>query len=579
MDITSKEISKLLNEFADFLEIKGENVYKIRAYENAARRLTSLEEELKLLWQEDRLTEIDGVGEGIASAIDEVFRTGTLEELEELKRELPDGIIDLLQIPGLGPKRAHQLFYKLEINNVEDLGRALEAGRVRELDGFGEKLEKKLIEGVARFRRFQDFYSIDEAEAIFSELSGLIEEHSDLVDNFKEVGSFRRKKELVRDIDILVCPASGKKEKFIEMLLEDERLKRKEDNSRNEDLLSCEWQGGFDVEFVFANRENYPVALQRATGSEEHSRKLENLAEDKGLTFCGNGMENSEGEDIILEDEEDLYQRLGLKFIIPELREDKGEIEAAAENNLPDSPGIDDIKGDLHVHSRYSDGTHSLRDMTEMAVRRGYEYIAITDHSVSLRIADGLSAEDLAAQSEDIDKIQDDFSDIKILKGVEVDILPSGELDYDDSVLGQLDFVIASIHSNFSQSEQEMTERIIKALRNPHVDILGHPQGRLLASRRAYSANMEEIIEEAASTGTCLEINASPSRLDLDDEHTRRAVKAGVKVAINTDAHHTGEFSSIKYGVNIARRGWLSSEDIINTFSIDKLLQFLEEDY
>ena len=579
-ELDARDIARMLNEMADLMEIRGDNHYRIRAYQNAARSITGLEQSLYEMWQEDRLTEIDGIGSGLAATIDEIYTAGTIEELEELKRELPDGILELLEIPGLGPKRAHSLFYELNVNNIEDLQSVLEAGEVRELAGFGEKLEKKLQERLKKYREYQKFCRIKDAMAIEQRLEDFLDGISGLIRDYSPAGSLRRKKDLVRDIDMIIAAEAGDHGDIADELMSCQFLGSPRDSRVRQEFngglqLSLLYEDVIEIDFFLVEPGDYSLYLQRLTGSKAHNERLEEICQQKSLKLDSSGFFDSDGERIEVEEEKDIYEYLDMQYIIPELRESRGELEAARHNRLPASPETADIKGDLHLHTHYSDGTHSLEDMIEGALRRGYEYIAITDHSVSLRIADGLSLEKLREQGGAIERLNDEYSDIEILKGIEVDILPGGELDYADEVLDELDLVIASIHSGFNQSAREITERIVGAMENSAVDIIGHPQGRLLASREAYRVNMTRVIEAASATDTCLEINASPSRLDLDDQMAREAVESNVKIAINTDAHHPGEYDQMKYGVNVARRGWVNREDIINTYSTGSLLDFL----
>ncbi|SDL43795.1 DNA polymerase (family 10) [Halarsenatibacter silvermanii] len=581
MEISARDISQILSELADLMEIKGDNQYRISAYERAARSLRSLEEDFEELYRSDRLTEISGVGEGIAATIKEIVEEGSLQDLEELKRELPDGIIDLLQIPGLGPKRAHKLFYELQIGNVRDLKNALEDGAIRDLSGFGEKLEKKIAEGLRRYREYQKYISIDEAEDFYSGIKQFLDSTSVEIEEVFPAGSLRRKKELLKDVDMVVSVDSAdQKELHLELetwrRIDEVERSRTSERFNNAQILECRLNDGLQLDIFLVSPADLPWALLMFTGSDLHLENLRQKAKTQGFDSDTDGIFCCSDE-IDIKEEQDIYRALDLPYIIPELREGQGETEAAVCGELPESPGLKDIKGDLHVHTNFSDGSQNLEEMVQGAIARGYDYLAITDHSVSLRIADGLTPEELARQAEIIEEMNEKYEEIEVFKGTEADILPSGELDYSREVLAELDLVIASVHSGFNQTELEMTERIIKAVENPLVDIIGHPQGRLLKSREAYSVDMEAVIESAASNRTCLEINSFPSRLDLDDNYARLAGEKGVKMAINTDAHRTGEYENMIYGINVGRRGWLDKNDIINTYSLTEFKDFVSQ--
>ncbi len=595
-EITAREAADILSELADLMEIKGDNRYRIRAYQNAARSLSSVSEELKVLVTEDRLMEIKGIGEGLSATIKEIFSTGTAGQLEELKRELPAGLLDMIEIPGVGPKRAHQLYYQLEISGVEDLKKALQEKKVQGLEGFGPKLAQNLREAVARYESFQERMKINEADRLAEKIAEHLEKKSELYHKYKSAGSLRRRKELVKDIDILMVPADPESDGLEKHLRELEGLHKVESGGSSKITLVLE--NGVKVDFRLVVGDEFPAAFIYFTGSKEHNVKLRQLAKQKGYFLNEYGLFSREDEERLElnqnnnlpekarggsasnSDQEKyaesaIYHFFGLDYIEPELREDRGEIEAARKGELPELIDFSNIRGDFHLHTRYSDGAFGIEEMAVAARELGYEYLAITDHSKSLRIASGLSEEQLKEQLEEIRKLQDKISGIKILSGIEVDILPEGGLDFSDEILEQLDLVIASIHSGFNQSRDKITGRLIEACHNPEVDIIGHPRGRLLGRRDAYQVDMSEVIEAAAETGTCLEINASPSRLDLDDLLARQAASRGVRLAISTDAHHTGELIDMKFGVDVARRAWLEKENVLNALPLEELLEFL----
>ena len=576
-EFSNKELSKILDELAKLLEIKGENKYKIRAYQNISRKITNINQDITQLVKEDKLQDIKGVGKGIAGEINEIFEKGFSPALEEIKNELPAGVIEMVEIPGLGPKRANKLFNELEISDISDLKKALKNGEVREIRGFGKKIEEKLLKALNEYKEYKDLILLDEAERKAEEIINQINKNKNekIINELKLAGSLRRKTELIGDIDILVLTNFPDKagELITNLDFSDVII------DKGSKKLSIYTKEKIRVDFRFVSPENKFPALQYFTGSKEHNVKIRQIAKDNNYKLNEYGLfkikDNGEFNRINIESEKELYNQLGLDLIIPELREDLGEIEAALKSELPDVINYNEIKGDLHIHSKYSDGAFSMADMTEKALELGYEYIAFSDHSKSLKVANGLSKKDIKEQREEINILNKKYSDIKILQGIEVDILRDGSLDYEDEILNKFDIVIASIHTGFNQNEEEITNRIITAMKNPIVDIIGHPQGRLLAKRKAYQVNLDKVISFAGKTNTCLEINASPDRLDLDAKSARKAAQKGVKMVINTDAHHLKQLYNMKLGVSVARRGWLEKESILNTMNYKEIKNYL----
>ena len=576
-EFSNKELSKILDELAKLLEIKGENKYKIRAYQNISRKITNINQDISQLVKEDKLQDIKGVGKGIAGEINEIFEKGFSPALEEIKNELPAGVIEMVEIPGLGPKRANKLFNELEISDISDLKKALKNGEVREIRGFGKKIEEKLLKALNEYKEYKDLILLDEAERKAEEIINQINKNKNekIINELKLAGSLRRKTELIGDIDILVLTNFPDKagELITNLDFSDVII------DKGSKKLSIYTKEKIRVDFRFVSPENKFPALQYFTGSKEHNVKIRKIAKDNNYKLNEYGLfkikDNGEFNRINIESEKELYNQLGLDLIIPELREDLGEIEAALKSELPDVINYNEIKGDLHIHSKYSDGAFSMADMTEKALELGYEYIAFSDHSKSLKVANGLSKKDIKEQREEINILNKKYSDIKILQGIEVDILRDGSLDYEDEILNKFDIVIASIHTGFNQNEEEITNRIITAMKNPIVDIIGHPQGRLLAKRKAYQVNLDKVISFAGKTNTCLEINASPDRLDLDAKSARKAAQKGVKMVINTDAHHLKQLYNMKLGVSVARRGWLEKESILNTMNYKEIKNYL----
>ncbi|MFP4016589.1 MAG: DNA polymerase/3'-5' exonuclease PolX, partial [Halanaerobiales bacterium] len=545
-EITNKEIASILNEIAYLMEINGENKFKVRAFYNVSRRIAEIDEELYILAKEGELEKIKGIGKGIAAAIRDILDEGYSPQLEELKGELPEGLLEMVNIPGLGPKRAHQLYEELAIDSLESLRTALKDGRVSQLKGFGEKSEEKLLKSLKNYEDYRQVHILYRALLKSEEVKQYLEQ-CEYISRMETAGSTRRRKELIGDIDILAASDNGKElsDFFADAPFVKEIIVK---GNKKTSILT---ENNFQIDLRIVSEDEFPAALQYFTGSKEHNVKMRERAKKYGYKLNEYGLFDTENNEkrIELKDEADIYHALDLEYIIPELREDRGEIEAAEEGKLPESVRFSDIKGDLHMHSRYTDGAYTIEELIAEARKRGYQYIAITDHSQSLRVAHGMSTESLLRQIEEIDRLREKYNDIKILKGIEVDIDFEGNLDYPDDILARLDLVIASIHSGFNQSREQITRRVVRAMENPYVNIIAHLRGRLIKKRNGYPIDVEAVIEKAAETGTCLEINASPYRLDIDDVICRQAKARGVKIAINTDSHHLSEFDDMILGV------------------------------
>lgn len=570
---SNKEISEMLSEYTDLMEIVGENKYRVRAYDNASRILSDRTIELEKLVKEDNLEEIKGIGEGIAQTIKDIYEKGFCEPLEELRKQLPPGFEELLNIPGLGPKTAGRFLEELEIENLEDLKQALEDKKIRELKGFGAKTEENLLEALKEYKEYTSYINLDKALDVSNKIIEQLKEQSSEILDIDTAGSTRRKKIKIGDLDILISVKDKKSHSISDSIKE---LKIIKDIILEGDTkISARTNDGLQVDFRIVNQDEYPAALLYFTGSKYHNVRLRQLAKERDLKLNEYGV--FEGEKRLeVSSESDIYKLFDLKYIEPELREDKGEIEAAQNDKLPDLITIDDIKGDFHVHSNYSDGSLTIEEMVKAAKDRGYNAIAFTDHSQSLNIANGLSEEEVKKQWKEIEEVRKEHPDFLILKGIEVDIKKDGSLDYRDEILKGFDIVIASVHSNFNLSKDEMTARIIKAAKNPYVTILGHPTGRMLGQRQPFDFDFEKVLEVVKENNVILEINSSPSRFDLDDEMAYQALKSNVKLTINTDSHHSDQLSYMNYGVYIARRAWAKTEDIVNTYSNNKLKELFE---
>ena len=569
--LTNIEVAAVLYEVADLLEIKGVR-FKPHAYRRAAQAIETLPEDIADVSREGRLGEIPGVGKGIAGKVMEVVETGSLGYLESLREELPEGVQELTRIEGIGPKKALVLSRELGIRTIDDLEAAATAGRIRDLPGFGEKTEQNILAGIQMSRmagkRHLLGYILPIAREIERRLSSL-----GSVGQVSLAGSIRRRKETIGDLDLLAT--STRPEEVMEVFATLPGVSRV--LARGTTKTSVVLETGLQVDLRVVEDEHYGAALQYFTGSKEHNIALRKLAIARNWRLNEYGLADlADGRMIAGEDEAGVYLALGLSWIEPELREDRGEIEAARTGTLPDLVGYGSIRGDLHVHTRWSEGAHSIEEMAEAAQGLGYEYIAICDHAETLHIARGLSPERLADQVREIERLNRAADgEFTILAGTECNIDMNGRIDLPDSILADLDVVVASVHSGFKQSEREMTDRVITAMQNDHVDIIGHPTGRILLSREPYQIDLAAVFEAAAALGVLMEINAFPGRLDLSDVNCRLAQGFGVRFSLGSDAHNRGNLRYMEFGVATARRGWLAADDIANTCSLEDLRGFL----
>lgn len=566
------EVAFIFNDIADILEIKGENFFKIRAYRKAAHTIENLPIEIEEVAKKSRLQEIDGIGKALEEKIHEILSTGTCRYYEELKRDFPRGLVEMLKIPGLGAKKIKVIYENLGITSIEELEKAAKAHKLRNLPGMGVKTEQSILKGIQTLKGHGERVLLAIALPVANRVVEILSSMNE-VSHISIAGSLRRKKEMVKDIDILV--ATEKPDIVVKDFLKLPMIS--EVKAEGPTKVSVMLNMGIQMDLRLVKPQEFHSALQHFTGSKEHNTKLRSLALKMGYKLNEYGFFEKDGEGVFRpKSEEELYAKLGMPYIIPELREDRGEIEAALKDDLPEVVKLENIRGDLHVHSNFSDGVSSIEAMAKKAKSLGYEYIAITDHSKSLKIARGLDEGRLREQIEKIKEINARNEGIRILTGIEVDILTDGSLDFDDEILKELDVVIASVHSGFKQDQKTLTSRIVNACHNPYVNIIAHPTGRLLGRRGPYDVDMDKVLEAAAKTGTVLEINASPDRLDLNDVYVKRAMEMGIKIAINTDAHSPEAFTDMIYGVWVARRGWLTADNIINTFPLEKLLKFLK---
>lgn len=565
-----EKVVEVLREIALLLQLKGENPFKVRAYEKGARVIELLEEDLDLLVKEKRLQEIDGIGKALKEKIEELVTTGRLLYYEELRKEFPDTLFELFKVPGLGPKKIQLLYNKLGITSLGELEYACLENRLLSLPGFGEKTQQNILKGISYLKRYRSMYLFSEAWAVANDMLEQIKKLPG-VGQAHVAGSLRRRKELVKDIDILA--ESSSPEALMDWFTSQEEVD--EVIAKGDTKSSIRLKNGMAVDIRVVSSQQYPYALHHFTGSKEHNTALRHIARSRGIKMNEYGMfKGEEGILIPCKSEAEIFNALGMDYIPPELRENYGEIEAALNGSLPELVRAEDIKGIFHVHTNYSDGRTSLQEIAEAAMALGYSYIGIADHSQSAFYANGLTAEDIIRQHQEIDELNRRYEGrFKILKGIESDILPDGSLDYPDEILASFDFVIASIHSRFSMDRDAMTERIIKAIENPYTTILGHPTGRLLLSREGYSVDMDAILEQAAKHGVCVEINSNPHRLDLDWRWCRKAKELGISLVISPDAHDIAGLYDVYYGLGIARKGWLTRDDIINCLDWDEVLK------
>jgi DNA polymerase (family 10) len=568
---SNQQLADLFTRIADLLEIKGEVVYKILAYRKAADSLTNLGRDVMDVWREGKLTEIPGVGKAIAEKIDELITTGKLGFLQKLESEVPPGLVDLLQVPDLGPKKAALFWKQLGITNLAELEAAARAGKLRDLPGMGEKSEARILAGIEALSRRTTRTPLGKAWPFAQELLKLTREAPG-VQAVEIAGSLRRMRATVGDIDLLAAAADSGP--AMQALLSHPQVTRV--MSQGVAKASVEFENNLRAQLWVHPPERFGTALQYATGSKDHNVRLRELALKRGLSLSDQAFLREDGSELLCAKEEEVYQTLGLPWIPPELREDHGEIQAALAGELPQVISVEDILADLHTHSTWSDGKLSIREMAKAARARGLKVLAITDHSASLGVAGGLSVDEIQAQRAEIDAVQSELGDsIRLLQGCEVEIRSDGALDFPDEVLASLDIVIAALHSGLRQPRQQVTERMLSAIRNPHVDIIAHPTGRMIPNREGADLDIEAVFRAAAERGVALEINAHPSRLDLDDVLARRAVQLGIPLTINTDAHSEYDFDMLPFGVATARRGWVRAADVINAWGTDQLLGWL----
>jgi len=566
----NRQIAEIFEAMADILDIQGANYHRIMAYRRAAENVAALGQPLKELWQANELESIPGIGKTLATKIDELMQTGRLETYEELKAQVPEGVVAMLQVTGIGPKSAARFWKELGITSMEELERAARAGRLREMHGFGAKSEQNVLDGIEAFKRRTGRTRLGDAWPLAQEMLAALRKAPD-VKRAASAGSLRRRRETVGDLDLLV--ASENPEPVMTRFRELPQVA--EVMLSGPTKTSIRTHRGFQVDLRVLEPTRWGTALQYFTGSQAHNIQLRELAIDQGLSLSEYALKREDGSEILCATEEEVYATLGLPLIPPELREDRGEIKTALDDRLPDLVTLEDLKGDLQFHTTWSDGHHSLLEMARAAKAQGLEYALVTDHSHSLGVTGGVNTERLHEQRTEIEEVNHQLgSTFRLLAGVEVEVRADGTLDLPDEVLAELDLVVAAVHSGLRQDRETVTARMLAAIRNPNVDIIAHPTGRLIEEREGADLDMEAIFRAAAETGTALEVNAHPSRLDLRDAHVQRAIELGVQLAISSDAHDVHGFATLPFGVATARRGWARPANVINTWTVEEVLRW-----
>jgi len=567
----NQEIAEIFRDIANILEIKGENPFRIRAYERAAQNIEGLSEDIENFIEQDRLKEIPGIGQDLSKRIKEFAATGKIKLYEEMKRSIPEGVLALLDIPGVGPKTAKLLYEKLKIKSLKGMEKAIAQNKLRGIFGIKQKSIENISKGIEILKKGRERLTLPQAAIIADGFTGKLKKLS-AVKKISAAGSLRRQKETVRDIDILVISDNPKKvmDAFTKM------PQVKDIIAYGSTKSSLRTRDRVQVDCRVVPERSFGAALLYFTGSKNFNIKLRQMAQKRGLKINEYGIFRKE-RFIAGKTEEEIFKALGLAYIEPELRENNGEIESARQARLPHLIELKDIRGDLHAHSLWSDGNNSIQEMAQAAGDLGYSYIAITDHSQSLKVAGGLNLADLKKKRREIEQLNKRLKNFRVLYAAEVDIDSLGRLDYPDKVLKEFEVVVGAIHSGFKQSREQLTRRLLKACQNKYVHIIAHPTGRLWGTREAYDLDLEAVFKVACETNTALEINAFSQRLDLNSQHCRRAKEMGVRLAIGTDAHLKEHLSAMRFGIAVARRGWLSKEDVINTLPVEKLLNSIRK--
>jgi len=561
------EIASIYNQIADLLEIQAANPFRVRAYRRAATSLENLTDNVEVLVRQGKLREIPGVGDDLARKIIEYVDTGKMEFFENLKKEVPPGLVQLVNIPSVGPKTAKSIYDKFKVQSIEELAELCNTGKLLTVPGFKKKTSDNILRGIEIFKNRKGNYLLGRAKPIADQICAYLSGHADRV---SFAGSLRRMKEIVHDVDILA--ASTNPEATMQAFLKMPAVK--EILAQGGTKASVRVDEDLQIDLRVIEAKSWGAAMHYFTGSKAHNIRMRERAIKMGLKLNEYGLFDANDKSVAGVTEEEIFEKLGLPYIPPVLREDLGEMEAAAKGALPRLVEQRDIQGDLHMHTTWSDGKYSVEEMVEASRKRGYKYVAITDHSKSLGVAGGLSDTDLMLHTTQAHAVGARYKDIRVLAGTEVDIRQDGTLDYPDELLAKLDFVVASVHSGFRQDRASLTARIVKAMQNPHVRVIGHPTERLLGDRDAYDIDFDEIMTQAALTRTCLEVNSNFHRLDLSDVLCRKAREKGVHIIISTDSHNYDDLLNLPYGVATAQRGWMEKDRVLNAQPVEELLAF-----
>jgi DNA polymerase (family X) len=572
--MNARDVSSILDEMAVLLELSGANPFRARAYSNAARTLKGLTEDLEQLVREDRLGEVQGIGKGLTGNITELVTTGSLGDYDELKASLPEGLPEIVKLPGLGPKRVKRIYDDLGVTNLGELEYACRENRLASLDGFGKKTQQNVLKAIAFRLLGRDRHLYHRAYDAAQSLLAFVKEQPGVI-RAEIAGSLRRHRETIGDLDILAAAPEEARDVIMEAYTSQADVEDVVAHGRTKSSIRL--KSGINADLRVVDDESYPFALNYFTGSKDHNTAIRSRAKRQGMKLNEYNLLRENGDAVPCDTETGLYAALGLAYIPPEMREDLGEIDAAESDHLPDLVDMENMRGILHVHTTASDGAHTLEQMAQAAHELGAEYLGICDHSKSAVYAGGLSVEDVYAQWSEIDALNEQLDGITLLKGIESDITSEGGLDYDDDVLSGFDFVVASVHSRLNMTEDEATERLLRAIDHPATTILGHPTSRLLLAREGYPLDMPRIIQRCAQRSVAIELNASPHRLDVDWRWCRRAKEVGVPIAINPDAHSVDGLNDTEIGVAVARKGWLGPDDVLNTRTLENFHLFAKK--